>query len=167
MKKLLVTFVSAGLLLVILGFAGIDLGFRVKRSVPADDLDAVVALAQESLHWEDCEALKVVENGDYMAVLLSDGERDAAYILERDEWFGSRVSPYGGQQKGENGQLKYCCMGHNEIQIDLFFGSDLERESYCYELKGQRYERPIDDGILLDLVVSDASEGFSSAAWWE
>lgn len=136
-------------------------------SVPADDFEAVVSLAQKSLHWEDVEALKVVENGDYMAVLLSDGERDAAYILERDQWFGSRVKPYGGQQQGETGKLKYCCMGHDEIQIDLFFGSDLEQESYCYELKGQRYERPIDDGILLDLLITDASEGFSSAVWWE
>lgn len=167
MKKVLTLFVCGGLLLVLLCFVGIDLGFRVKKSVPADDLDAVVALAQESLHWEDSEALKVVDDGDYMAVLLSDGQRDAAYILERDQCFRSRVKPYGGQQRGENGKLKYCCMGHDEVQINLFFGSDLERESYQYELWGTRYEQPIDDGILLDLVVTAADEGFSPAAWWE
>lgn len=167
MKKWLLRFFSVGLLLVLLCFVGIDLGFRVERSVPADDLEAVVALAQEALHWEDSEALKVVENGDYMAVLLSDGERDAAYVLERDDVFKRRVWPYGGQQKGENGKLKYCCMGHDAIQIDLFFGSALEQESYSYELNGQRYEQPIDDGILLDLVITDAKEGFSPALWWE
>ena len=58
-------------------------------------------------------------------------------------------------------------MGHDEVQINLFFGSDLERESYQYELWGTRYEQPIDDGILLDLAVTAADEGFSPAAWWE
>ena len=37
MKKVLTLFVFGGLLLVLLCFVGIDLGFRVKKSVPADE----------------------------------------------------------------------------------------------------------------------------------
>ena len=42
MKKFLTLFVCGGFLLVLLCFVGIDLGFRVKKSVPADDFDAVI-----------------------------------------------------------------------------------------------------------------------------
>ncbi len=137
-------------------------------SVPADNESAILKQSEQYADiFEETEEkmkiVKTVKKGKYFFYLLQSESSTSMRIFEKDEIFDNRISLMGGGDCSEPNKISLYCSGQDNNTINVFFGYNMTDKEYSYIYRGVRCTKPIEDKIVLDVLV-DIDDVWSHAS---
>lgn len=138
-------------------------------STVSGDMDSLIEDAYASAgsnfqNPEENHVLKMVEKGDYIALLLESPGNISCAIYRRDEMFRDRYWISVGPTNRPKGELMMSAFGEDGLAVNVFYGADIPSQytKYTFGYRNYQYICPIEDGIVLDIFI-EASGDFTHA----
>ncbi len=129
--------------------------YHVFTSVPIDNEKAI--LRQSERYFEESEEkikiIRTVKKGDYFFYLLQGESSMAVRVFEKDDIFDNRISFMGGGGCSKPDEIALYASSQDNNTINVFYGYDMTAAEYRYIYRGVHCVKPIEDGIVFDVLV--------------
>lgn len=156
-KKLLLISGIIVLLSMIIALSGVIYHYCSSASV--DDAAAIMKQSEKyseafSETEEEMEIVKTEKRGVFYVYFLKSDNKASLRIFKADPIFRYRVRVIDGLVCENSDEVFLYSGTYDDDRLDIFYGYNIGDTEYSYTYKKSDYTKPIEDEILLDLILN-------------